>query len=206
MVAPSAGEHEDFFDSDFEEEVTHDAEDLLGHNAPPKDDTPDSLPSPTGVVIVYLEALKERLTREMKDGSWPKCYVQGQFWIHPPDPYIAMHKAARSPGGLCPDSLYHPSVFLWLPHLLDNTPYLCPMPMCQNHQTSTAPLTIKGWNDNPIARRIVTLDGVYYIMTKHIQCDARAGGCGKSWNLYNSVILEQMDPGLAAAFPAFLTH
>jgi len=44
------------------------------------------------------------------------------------------------------------------------------MPMCQNHQTSTAPLTIKGWNDNPIAPRIVTLDGVYYIMTKCTCC------------------------------------
>jgi len=80
------------------------------------------------------------------------------------------------------------------------------MPSCQNHKDSTAPLTIKGWNDKPFARCVVMLDSVYYIITKRIQCNASTGGCGKSWNLYDPVILEQMEHGLASAFPAFLTH
>ncbi|KAJ7906865.1 hypothetical protein B0H13DRAFT_1480542, partial [Mycena leptocephala] len=67
-------------------------------------------------------------------------------------------------------------------------------------------LSPKGWNDNPIARRVVGLDRVYYVMTKRVQCSTAGNGCGKSWNLYDPKIMEQLDPGLAASFPAFLTH
>lgn len=65
---------------------------------------------------------------------------------------------------------------------------------------------MKGWNDNPIAWWIVTLDGLYYVITMCIQCAKKSGGCGKSWNLYDPLIMEQLDQGLAASFPAFLTH
>src|SRR5436190_794255 len=141
----------------------------------------------------------------MDHDPWPKCYKQhGQFWIYPPDPYFLMHKGLQR--GLCPDSLYHPPVFLWLPHLLDKKGYLCQVPGCQNYKNRLVPLTIKGWNSKPIARHIVTLDSCYYIMTQRIQCHKAAGGCGRSWNLYDPVILEQMDHGLAASFPEFLTH
>ena len=124
---------------------------------------------------MYLSSLKEKLSREMHGNALPMCYVQGQFWIHPPDPYFAMRKGVNCPGGLSPDLLYHPPVFLWLPHLLDEKPYLCPLPGCQNFKKLTIPLTIKGWNDNPIARRVVTLDGVYYVMTQRIQCCKATG-------------------------------
>ena len=30
--------------------------------------------------------------------------------------------------------------------------------------------------------------------------------CGKIMNLYDPIIMEQLSPGLVAAFPAFLTH
>jgi hypothetical protein len=166
----------------------------------------DGSAAPSGVLQLYLLSLKDAIIQEMKDGALPKCYRQQQFWIHQPDPYFAMRKALHSASGLNPDPLYYPAVFLWLPHLLDDRKYLCPMQGCDNYKKSTAPLTIKGWNDNPIAHRVVKLEGVYYIMTQRIQCAARTGGCGKSWNLYDSVILEQMEQGLAAAFPAFLTH
>jgi len=68
------------------------------------------------------------------------------------------------------------------------------------------PLTGKGWNDKPIACCVVTLNGLYYIMTQRIQCDSQYGGCGRSMNLYEPIIMDQLAPGLAAAFPAFLTH
>ena len=69
-------------------------------------------------------------------------------------------------------------------------------------------MTIKGWNTDPIARHVVGLDHVYYIMTQHIQCKATGSsdGCGKSVNLYDPLVLDQLEPGLAASFPAFLTH
>ena len=31
-------------------------------------------------------------------------------------------------------------------------------------------------------------------------------GCGDSFNYYDPVIMNQLDPGLVAEFPAFLTH
>jgi hypothetical protein len=69
-------------------------------------------------------------------------------------------------------------------------------------------MTIKGWNTDPVACHVVGLNHVYYIMTQHIQCKATGSsdGCGKSMNLYDPSILDQLEPGLAASFPAFLTH
>lgn len=67
-------------------------------------------------------------------------------------------------------------------------------------------MVIKGWNSDPIARRVIGLDQNYYIMTMRIRCRDTAGGCGKSYNLYDPIILEQFDQRLVAAFPAFLTH
>jgi hypothetical protein len=162
--------------------------------------------APTGVVKLYLASIKDKLAKELKHDSLPMCYIQNQFWIYPADPFFAMRKAAHSASGLQPDPLYRPSVFVWLPHLLQDDKLTCPMPNCKNYKKSNNPLTIKGWNDNPIARRVVALDHVYYIITQRIQCATRNDGCGKSWNLYDPAIMEQLDHGLAASFPAFLTH
>ena len=71
-------------------------------------------------------------------------------------------------------------------------------------------MTVKGWNDNPIARRVVGLDQNYFIITKQIQCqkfpNSETSGCGKSMNYYDPSVLDQLDPTLVAEFPAFLTH
>ena len=122
-----------------------------------------------------------------------------------------MCKAEKIPDGMNPTSLYHPSVFLWLPHLLYTCPITCPNARCQWHSDQAHPMTIKGWNDDPVACRVVGLDQNYYIMTMQIQCRARSdqpalGGCGKSYNLYDPLVLKQFDSRLVASFPAFLTH
>jgi hypothetical protein len=70
-------------------------------------------------------------------------------------------------------------------------------------------MTTKCWNDNPVARRVVGLNGNYYIITKRIQCRKSknsTSGCGNSFNFYDPIILDQLDPGLVTEFPAFLTH
>ena len=141
-------------------------EDVIDQDVPSSIPPSDDLAPPTGVVKVYLASLRDQLGREMQDGQWPKCYLQGQWWIHPPHPYFAMQKALDRPSGLNPSVLYHPPVFLWLPHLLDDQKYLCPWSSCNNYKNPQKPLTIKGWNDDPIACHVVSLDGVYYVMTK----------------------------------------
>jgi hypothetical protein len=120
---PSGYDQGPSYDNLFVEEVTHDAEDVQGHHAPSQEESGDDSTAPTGVVKVYLASLKEKISHEMQGGSLPKCYQNGQFWVHPPHPYFAMHKSAQRPGGLEPYTLYHPSVFLWLPHLLDKSGY-----------------------------------------------------------------------------------
>ncbi len=184
VAQQSSHDQDDSFDSLFEDVVSHNTEDLHSHQTPSQFESADSSSSaPAGVIKIYLASLKEKIAHEIKGGSLPKCYVNGQFWIHPPHPYFAMQKGAQKPGGLEPYPLYHPSVFLWLPHLLDKSVYLCPMPSCLNYRKSKYPLTVKGWNYNPIAHRVVALDHVYYIMTQCVQCAKKTGGCGKSWNL-----------------------
>ena len=106
--------------------------------------------------------------------------------------------------------LYYPRIFVWLPEFLDKSPIACQNPECQYYKDFSHPMTVKGWNDNPIARRVVGLDQNYFIITKRIQCrknpNSDSSGCGKSLNYYDPVVLSQLDPALAAEFPAFLTH
>ena len=49
-------------------------------------------------------------------------------------------------------------------------------------------MTVKGWNDNPIAHRVIGLDQNYFVITKQIQCqkipNSETSGCGKSMNYY----------------------
>ena len=153
----------------------------------PPPESPEDSATPSGIVQAYLLGLKERLSREIEGRRMSKCYQQHQFWIYPYDAYFAMRKAQVSADGLSPHLLYVPPVFVWLPHLLEDTTLKCQNPQCHQHR-----LTVKGWNDNPVARRVVSLDGLYYVITQHVHCDKRTGGCGRSMNLYDPVIMEQI--------------
>jgi hypothetical protein len=92
------------------------------------------------------------------------------------------------------------------PHLLTSTSFTCMNLSCSHLNNNAKPPSPNGWNSNPIAHQVVTMDSNYYIMTQCLQCDSRSGGCEKSMNFYDPIIMEQLEPGLAASFPAFLTH
>jgi hypothetical protein len=193
--------------SDDEDDPPFDDDDILSDDSGGEPPTKSEANVPvSGVVQAYLLQLKERLSREIELHKMPECYRQGHFWIRPSEPYFALRNALQSPDGLTPYSLYHPTVFVWLPNLLNHKVLTCQNQSCRHYCKTIKPLTVKCWNDNPIARRVVTLDGLYYVMTQRVHCDKRAGGCGKSMNLYDPIIMDQLDAGLAAAFPAFLTH
>ena len=83
-----------------------------------------------------------------------------------PSPIFSMSKAAKSAAGLSPEPLYYPSVFLWLPHLLADKPLTCQNEYCSNHGSKGKSLSIKGFNDNPIAHHVISLDRSYYVMTQ----------------------------------------
>ncbi|KAJ7017554.1 hypothetical protein C8F04DRAFT_979056 [Mycena alexandri] len=186
------------FDND--SEVDSDFEELLDEPAPkslPEEEKVDS----TGIIALYLGSIKAKLTSEMSGNSWPTCYTQGSFWIHPPAPIFALVKQVN------PAPLYYPSVFVWLPHLFKlGTVLTCSNKECQHYHSTHHPITFKGYNDKPIARRVVALDRVYYVLTVRFHCKKQNdSGCGQSWNMYNPLILDQLDRGLADCFPAFFT-
>ena len=140
----------------------------------------------------------------------PSCYTAKTFWISLADHFFALKKTQESSDGLNPTSLYYPRIFVWLPEFLDKSPITCQNSECQYFKDSSHPMTVKGWNDNPIAHRVFGLDQNYFIITKQIQCwnfpNSKTSGCGKSMNYYDPSVLDQLDPTLVAEFPAFLTH
>ncbi|KAJ6516958.1 hypothetical protein DFH09DRAFT_1287885 [Mycena vulgaris] len=189
------------FDSDENSEPDSDFEDLLDDTVPLKNLADEATVDTKGVISLYFTDLKRRLVAEMDGGTWPKCYDQGSFWIHPPAPIFALMSAAKSTklaekskagdktgqNPLKPTGLYYPSG-------------------CAEYGNTHRALEIKGWNDKPLARRVVGLDRTYYVVTMQIQCKKKdSRGCGRSWNLYDPLILDQLDHGLADCFSASLT-
>ncbi|PPQ83062.1 hypothetical protein CVT25_005220 [Psilocybe cyanescens] len=183
---------------------------------PFEDDSKDAFeegdPKVKGIIETYLASVKDRVVQEISSYGMPSCYKAKSFWINPPDHFFALKKSQESSEGLNPTHLYHPKIFLFLPEFLDKRPLTCQNPACECYQDASHPMTVKGWNSDPIARRVVGIDQVYYIMTKRVQCKKKTSpnsehpGCGKSMNYYDPIILDQLDPTLVAEFPAFLTH
>jgi hypothetical protein len=179
-------------------------------NALEEDPEKDDEPYIKGITETYLASVKDKLVKEILSHRIPDCYMSGTFWVNPPDHFFALKKSLESSGGLSPMSLYYPRIFVWLPDFLDNSPIACQNPECQYYKDLSHAMTVKGWNDNPIARRVVGLDQNYFIITKIIHCrkipNSDSSGCGKSLNYYDPGVLSQLDPVLVAEFPACLTH
>lgn len=123
----------------------------------------------------YFSRLQERLRRE----KVPKEYSLGTFWV--------------VPDNTDPSSRYLPKVFLWLPHLLVSEPIQC---------SCGARLESKGYNKDPHARRVVDLDGHFFLMTMRYRCKT----CATTLNGTDKRILERLPWHLQIEFPARLTH
>ncbi|KAJ7664030.1 hypothetical protein DFH06DRAFT_1394036 [Mycena polygramma] len=168
----------------------------------PAEDTPD----PEGTIQTYLDKVLADIKSETAGATpqRPKCYKQGTFWIRPRDNWFILdtsddtEDAGSAPDPFGPEGLYYPPVFIWLPTLLLPIDFKITCVFCEKKE-----MTDGGWNNNPVARRVVDLDSCYYILTKRVKCRY---GCGKSCNLYNAGILRQLPPLLRNQFPAFLTH
>jgi len=131
-----------------------------------KDNYVEPDPQVKGIIQTYLASVKENLVKEIRNQKMPNCYKARTFWISPPDHFFALKKSQESSDGLNPTSLYYPKIFVWLPEFLDDSIITCQNHECCHFQDALHPMGIKGWNDNPIARRIIGLDQNYFIMTK----------------------------------------
>ncbi|KAJ7146921.1 hypothetical protein C8R44DRAFT_845839 [Mycena epipterygia] len=127
----------------------------------------------------------------------PDCYRQGTFWIRPMDRWFAVKKLNGTAKSSLPNALYLTDVFVWLPRLLLPLDFVFKCIFCEKDTMGD-----DGWNSNPVARRVVSLDSCYYILTKRLRC----GLCRKGCNMYDEKILAQLPVHLRNEFPAFLTH
>jgi len=196
---------------DSDDELSCDPDDLDDILADVQPDINSEDISVTGIIASYLSSVKDKLQSEINNYAKPDCYRNNTFWILPPDPYFALCKSYSSAGGLDPSGLYYPKVFVWLPEYLGaKRTITCQTKDCMYYQDIKHPMQSKGWNDDPVARRVAELDRNYYIITKRLYCrkstDSDGGGCGKSFNWYDPIVMDQLEPGLASEFPAFLTH
>jgi hypothetical protein len=109
-------------------------------------DNDSEIPIVEGVLPKYFESLQQRI-RNAQD---VQEYARGTFWITPEQPFFALQKQKK----LNPDVLYHPRVFIWIPHkLLPRDQKLrCPHPNCNQE------LETKGFNKKPHVRRVVDID------------------------------------------------
>lgn len=90
------------------------------------------------VVNDYLKKLRYRL----RGGNPPTEYKNGTFWVSRRNPAFILHANDQ----VDHKSLYEPRVFLWFPHHIKDD---LKCPQCKVN------LKVKGFNDKPIARRII---------------------------------------------------
>jgi hypothetical protein len=95
----------------------------------------------------YFKSIQARVSAE----KTPHEYKDGTLWVEPPSPFFILRRQ------LDPAKLYHPRVFLWMPHLLIDMQRL-KCPYCKSSTNQSGNLKSHGWNSDPCARRVVDLD------------------------------------------------
>ncbi|KAG6877503.1 hypothetical protein C0992_009828 [Termitomyces sp. T32_za158] len=155
-----------------------------------------------GVHIEYLLGLRDRIKAEIKQFGQPLCYKTGTFWIYPRDTLFALHTSEISALGYSPTELYHLPVFVWLPAVLPGCPDIFRCTKCGHH------LVRKGFNANPVARRVRNLHNDYFLLTARFLCNKDAAndpGCGASYQGTDPEILAQLTRHVQEEFPAYIT-
>ncbi|KAK1232444.1 hypothetical protein PQX77_004420 [Marasmius sp. AFHP31] len=186
---------------EIDESVTDNLEDSMEENAKvAKRETEESEAVERLVTHQYLLNLRTKIQQQVKKHGKPQCYSDGQFFIHPPHPVFALHDAAVT--SFSPDALCLRPVFVWLPSCLPGAPdhFKC---QCGGR------LTLNGYLDNPIARRVRTSTGTdYLLLTNRYICDPRREsqtGCGVNYQGSDPHILSQLPRHVQEAFPAYLS-
>lgn len=115
-----------------------------------------------------------------------RSYSPGSFWVHPPEPAITLSLHRYDP-----PSLYHPRVFLWLPHFFVET-LRCPH--CRNALEKNGALS---------PRRIIDVDDCFYIVTWAYYCRK---GCKSHFHGWSRTLLDSLPAWLRLSFPATLSR
>ncbi|KAG2219719.1 hypothetical protein INT45_006051, partial [Circinella minor] len=161
------------------------------------------------VLQEYFKGLQQRFKKNGKI----KEYENGTFWVHPKDPYFALMKSDLNPA-----ALYLPRVFLWFPHLLIDKVLECPKckekalecseckkkgSECSKHAKQSE-LRQKGYTQTPYARRVVDLNGCFYIMGYRYECKDK--NCSAIFISNDARIIRQLPKVLQCEYPGYMTH
>ncbi|KAJ3280443.1 hypothetical protein HDU79_011705 [Rhizoclosmatium sp. JEL0117] len=143
----------------------------------------------------HIENLKAKWSREMKTERSLRMYTdptKASFVDYAPHPSLSRY--ARQ--SISPDSDYKRDVVAWVPHLLmPNNTIICP---CCNKTK----LQAKGWQHNPIARRVLAMDTHYHLVSYEYYCPQ----CKKSMLGSTKEVRSKLSTWLAGCFPAVLTQ
>ncbi|KAJ7138769.1 hypothetical protein C8R43DRAFT_955243 [Mycena crocata] len=156
------------------------------------DPPPEESPDPEGAVSAYLTEILTALKAQTKGSQRPDCYKRNTFWIRAMDGWFALEKYKGTSDHLTPNVLYLYDIFVWVPRPLLPLDCVFKCIFCLK-----GVMNDDGWNSNPIAQRVITLDSCYYVMTKRVRCDL----CGKGCNMYHDRILAQLPVHLRNEFP-----
>ncbi|KAF9016590.1 hypothetical protein BDP27DRAFT_1440666 [Rhodocollybia butyracea] len=181
-----------------EESISDEEDDdsVEGNAAAAKAETEDSEVVEHSVNHQWLLDYRNTLQREIHQYNMPRCYKENQSIVYPPHPVFALHNASRTV--FSPDPLCLRPIFVWLPVFLPGHPdhYKCE---CGQN------LSMNGYNDSPIARRVRTSIGAdYFLFTNRFICDSRRinnRGCGTSYQGSDPHILAQLPRWVQEAFP-----
>ena len=95
---------------------------------------------------------------------------------------------------------------LGLPKPLPGEPDVLQCPHCKSERGQYQPLSRKGYNSSPFARRVKGLYRDYFLLTNRLECvKTSSGGCGAKFQGTDPAVLTQLSRPLQEAFPAFLT-
>ncbi|KAK7025856.1 hypothetical protein R3P38DRAFT_3531780 [Favolaschia claudopus] len=120
----------------------------------------------------------------LRPRTFGKSTCPASFWIHPPEPVLALEGQRFHP-----PALYQPRVFLWLPHFFVS---------CLNCPKCHSPLEKNGALR---PRRIIDVDSSFYVVAWAYYC---RDGCKSYFHGWSESLLRSLPAYLRLAFPAIL--
>ncbi|KAL7415815.1 hypothetical protein BDY24DRAFT_369149 [Mrakia frigida] len=143
----------------------------------------------------YLFDFMNKIKKETGVGAQipPKIYAAGQLIHRAVHPLFGYSKFSHQKS---PSAFYSRDIFVWIPHLLPNSPQLrCPQPGCNQ------PLSFFDYNRDPPARRVRALENDYYLFTVRYICKKSPLGCGSTLQGTDQRLIASLPRSLQLAFP-----
>lgn len=135
------------------------------------------------------------ILKKCDENHLPDPYKVSSLWILPSSPGMLLWKQWRRNGQFDRTALWKPRVFIWIPHLLCNN---IPCPHCSSS------LSGNGIAHDP--RPVYDLEDNFYIVGWRYRCRKENGGCGKTFQSWNSKVLACLPESIMLEFPAILSH